>query len=95
MKEFIKNTLVEMHKTVSTDQWGQVHKSNFTPSLFGDKAEEVRQYCNQNKGVLNFSTYGGSYGTYTAFTIESADIKKSCRDALNTNENYLTNLNSW
>lgn len=95
MYNYIKETLIEMHNTVTTDQWGQVHRSNFTPHLFGDRAEEVREYCNQNKGILNFATYGASYGTYTAFTIESGDIRRSCNKALNTNPNYIRNINSW
>ncbi len=95
MKQFIKETLVEMHKTTSTDKYGQVHRSNFTPSIFGDKAEEVEQYCKDNKGVLRYSTYGASYGTYTAFTIEDKDIRIACSNSLHKNENYIRNVNSY
>jgi len=95
MRKFIKEVLVEMHKTVSTDKYGQVSRDNFTPSLFGDKRDEVEQYCKENKGILQFSTYGGRFGTYKAFTIEDDEIRKSCREALHTNENWKRNINSY
>jgi hypothetical protein len=95
MKEFIKNTLVEFHRTCTTDSYGQVGISNFTLNLFGDKKNEVEQFCKENKGILRFSTYGWRYGTYVAFTIEDEEIRKACREALRTNENYLRNINSW
>ena len=94
-KEFIKNILVEMHKTTATDKYGQVGRSNFTPSLFGDKKEDVEQYCKDNKGILQYATYGATYGTYKAFTIEDNDIRSACSEALHKNENYLRNVNSW
>ncbi len=37
MKEFIKSVLVELHKTCTVDQYGQVSKFNFVPNVFGDK----------------------------------------------------------
>ena len=95
MKEFIKNCLVDMHRETTTDKYGQVHQSNFTPSLFGDLKEQVKQYCKENKGVLTYSTYGASYGTYEAFTIDDAEIRRACSDALHENENYIRNVNSW
>jgi hypothetical protein len=95
MKGFIKMCLVEMHKNTTTDNYAQVGRSNFTPSVFGDKKDEVERYCKDNKGVLQYATYGGAIGTYKAFTIEDAEIRKACSDALKTNENYLRNLNSW
>lgn len=95
MKEFIKTCLVEMHKTTTTDKYGQVDRSSFTPSLFGDMKDEVERYCKENKGVLQYSTYGASYGTYKAFTIEDTEIRKACSEALSKNENYLRNVNSW
>lgn len=95
MKEFIKNTLVQMHRETKTDKYGQVSRSNFTPSLFGIRKDEVEQYCKENKGVLQYSTYGAVYGTYKAFTIEDAEIRKACSEALSENENYLRNVNSW
>jgi len=95
MRKLIKEVLVEMHKTVSTDKYGQVSRDNFTPSLFGDKRDEVEQYCKENKGILQFSTYGGRFGTYKAFTIEDDEIRKSCREALHTNENWKRNINSY
>ena len=93
MKDYIKWCLVEMHKTTTTDKYGQISKSNFTPSVFGGKKSEVEQYCKENKGILQYSTYGASYGTYKAFTIQDADIKNACSRALSKNENYLFNLN--
>jgi len=95
MKQFIKEVLVQMHRETTTDKYGQVGRSNFTPSLFGDRKEEVEQYCKENKGVLRYSTYGARYGTYKAFTIEDAEIRKACSESLSKNENYLRNVNSW
>ena len=95
MKEFIKDVLVQMHKETTTDKYGQVARSNFSPSLFGDRKEEVEQYCKENKGVLQYSTYGAVYGTYKAFTIEDEGIRRACSEALSENENHLRNLNSW
>jgi len=95
MKQFIKDVLVEMHRTVTTDKYGQVGMFNFRPNLFGDRKDEVEQYCKDNKGILQYSTYGGVCGTYKAFTIEDRDIRSACSDALSKNENYLRNVNSW
>lgn len=95
MKTFIKKKLVEMHIACKTDKYGQVGRSNFTPSLFLDRKDEVEQYCKENNGILQYSTYGASYGTYKAFTIEDAEIRKACSEALSKNENYLRNVNSW
>jgi len=95
MKEFIKDVLVQMHRETTTDRYGQVSNSNFSPSLFGDRKAEVEQYCKENKGILRYSTYGASYGTYIAFTIEDAEIREACSEALYKNENYLRNVNSW
>jgi hypothetical protein len=95
MREFIKEVLVEMHKTTTTASYGQVGRSNFSPSLFGERKDEVEKFCKFNKGILQYSTYGASYGTYKAFTIEDSDIARACDEALRKNENYLTNLNSW
>jgi len=86
--------LVEMHKTTTTDKYGQVGRHNFTPSVFGDVKDEVEQYCKENKGILQYNTYGSSYGTYKAFTIEDAEIREACSEALRKNENYLRNINS-
>ena len=45
IKEFIKASLVDMHKTCRTDRYGQVSRSNFMPkSLFGDRTDEVLDY---------------------------------------------------
>jgi hypothetical protein len=95
MKDFIKQTLVELYKTCSTDSFGQVHISNHQPCLFGDKAKDVENYCNENPGVLKFSTYGGSLGVYTAFTICDKEIREACSAALSKNKNYINNINSW
>ena len=95
MKEFIKDVLVKIHKEVTTDTYGQVGRSNFTPSLFGDRKDEVEQYCRENKGILQYATYGAVYGTYKAFTIEDAEIRQACSEALSNNKNYLRNVNSW
>ena len=52
MREFIKETLVEAYKTISTDRYGQVPTFNKRASLFGDRANEVREYCKQNNKEL-------------------------------------------
>lgn len=95
MKQFIKEKLVEMHKTVSTDKYGQVKKSSYTFGIFGDRANEVREWCDRNKGVLSVSTYSWHYGTYEAFTIIDIEIRKACWIALVNNENYRRNINSY
>ena len=84
-----------MHKEVTTDKYGQVRRSNFSSGLFGDRKDEVEQYCKENEGILQYATYAGSFGHYKAFTIEDEEINKACSEALSTNENYLRNLNSW
>jgi hypothetical protein len=55
----------------------------------------VENYCNENPGVLKFSTYGGSLGVYTAFTICDKEIREACSAALSKNKNYINNINSW
>tara|TARA_R110002060_G_scaffold69990_1_gene78597 strand:+ start:380 stop:667 length:288 start_codon:yes stop_codon:yes gene_type:complete len=95
MKDYIKNRLVEMHKTCGTDKYGQVGRSNFTPSIFGDRKDEVEQYCKENKGILQYATYGAVYGTYKAFTIDDKGIKQECDKALSNNPNYIHNMTSW
>lgn len=95
MKGFIKDVLVQMHRETTTDKYGQVSRSNFSPSLFGNRKEEVEEYCKENKGILQYSTYGAVYGTYEAFTIEDKEIREACREALRENENYITNVNSY
>jgi hypothetical protein len=95
MENFIKDVLVKMHKETTTDKYGQVHRSNFTLDVFGDKKEDVKQYCEKNGGVLQFATYSAVYGTYTAFTIEDKEIRDACEEALSKNENYINNMCSW
>ena len=95
MREFIKETLVEAYKTISTDRYGQVSSFDRRPSLFGNRADEVRAYCKQNKGILTFSTYGSRVGNYEAFEIDDMDISRACSLALKENVNYLENINSW
>jgi hypothetical protein len=53
MKGFIKMCLVEMHKTTTTDKYGQVSRSNFTPSLFGDMKDEVESIVKRTKEYYN------------------------------------------
>ena len=95
MKKFIESKLVEMLKECTTDKYGQVQRFNFRPSIFGDKSDEVEEYCKNNKGILQYSTYGGAISTYRAFEVLDANIKKACAEALRTNKNRLRNLNSW
>ena len=95
MKNFIKDVLVQMHKETTTDKYGQVDRSNFTPNLFGDRKDEVEKYCRENDGILQFATYSGAYWTYRAFTIEDKEIREACEEALSKNENYINNMCSW
>ena len=95
MKSFIRKTLIEFYKTCTTDKYGQVAMHYFTPNIFGDKKDEVKKYCEEHKGILQFSTYGDRYGTYTAFTVEDAELRKECYETLRTNPNYIRNVNSW
>lgn len=95
MKKFIKDVLVQMHRETTTDKYGQVGRINFTSTLFGDRKEEVEQYCKENEGVLLYSAYGSSYGTYKAFTIQDAEIRKACSEALLENENYIRSINTY
>jgi hypothetical protein len=95
MKDYIKDCLFELYMNVSTNRFGQVNISSHSPSIFGSRKEDVMQWCNENPGVLQFGTYGNRYGTYTAFTIQDAEIRKACSDALKYNESHITNLNSW
>ena len=96
MKNYIKDTLVNLHATCTTDQYGQMGKFNLSlNSLFGKRVIEVEEYLKTNP-ILKVSTYGGSYGTYRAITeIIDNEIKKECSQAFNNNPNYLRNLNSW
>lgn len=91
---FIRTTLVDFHKTCTTDSFGQVSIFNFRVSLFGDRKDEVEQYCKENN-VLEFSTYGGRLGTYRAFRILDQGIREACQEALRTNEHYINNVNRW
>lgn len=95
MRDFIKQTLIDFHKVTTTDKYGQVSTDKLTPYLFGNKGDQVEEYCKENKGILRFVTYGSRYGIYTAFTIECAEIRKACDAALSSNPNYLRNINSW
>jgi hypothetical protein len=96
MRKFITDKCIEMHANCTTDKYGQVHRDNFVPSIFGERAEEVMTYCRNWPGLLKFDTYGGMFGPYTAFTIESDGLKRQCREALHKNENYIRNINrAW
>ena len=93
-KQFIMDTLVGHYLTVRTDKYGQVPINSLTPSIFGDRKDEVREYCSEN-GTLQFSTYGSRFGNYTAFIIEDREIKQACYNALSNNPFYLANVNSY
>jgi hypothetical protein len=97
VKDLIKEKLVEIHKTCTTDGYGQMGKYNLgINSLFGKDAQMVEEFVKENKSVILISTYGGSVGTYRAITeIIDPEIKRLCREAFSTNENHLRNLNSW
>jgi len=96
MKEFIKEQLVEMYSTCTTDQYGQVAKYNQgLRGLFGDKTEEVLEYIKTDP-VISYSTYGNRYGTYKAvMDILDEEVKSACVDALRSNVNYQRNMRSW
>jgi hypothetical protein len=95
-KEYIKERLVDMHKNVGVDKWGQVHKSNFTPSnIFGNNADAVIEFIEKNEGILSLDTYGGTFGTYEAFSIVDSDISNSCSVALRKNSNWQQAMRTW
>lgn len=95
MKEYIKEKLVEIYKTCAVDTYGQIARKNFTPSIFGDRKEEVENYCKENEGVLKFSMYGNTFGAYKAFTIEDKELLDECRKVLSTNPYYVYNMTKW
>jgi len=96
MKKYIEEVLVEMHKTATVDKYGLIHRSKFSPSLFKDKKEEVESFCEENRNILLFSTYSGSFGTYRAFTILDEGIKIACSIALTShNKNFDRVMTSW
>jgi hypothetical protein len=96
MREYIKEVLVNVHLTATTDGYGQIGKFNFgINSLFKDKAEEVLEY-NKLHHLFRVNTYGASYGTYKAiYDITDIDIKTACSIAYRKNENRLRNINRW
>lgn len=96
MRKFIKETLVNVHATCTTDKYGQMGKYNLSMnSLFGKRAKEVEEYAMSNN-IFKVSTYGASYGNYRAiWEITDPDIKRECDKAFAKNPNMLRNLNSW
>lgn len=96
MYTFIKDSLVQMHQTCGTDEWGQVAKHNFTPfNLFGERKDEVLQYLKTHGGIVTIQTYSASYGTYQAISIVDKTIFKECQEALAKNPNYRRNMTKW
>jgi len=96
MREFIKETLIRVHATCTTDQYGQMSKFNLSMySLFKDRTEEVMQYLETNP-ILEVCTYGGQGGIYKAITtINDREIERECSKAFDSNPNRIRNLNSW
>ena len=95
IKEFIKERVIELHKEVSVDKYGQVHTSSFTPSVFGDRIEEVLEFCKVDSSVIIFSTYGGRFGQYKAFKIIDKDLKRASSEALRKNEGFIRAMTTW
>jgi len=97
IKQFIKETLINKHETATTDEYGQINKSNFSiNNLFKERSNEVIEYIKTDKTIINTATYGGRHGTYTAmYDIIDKGIKKACEEALHRNENRKKNLNKW
>ena len=96
MKEFIKEKLVEMYSTCTTDQYGQVAQFNLDiKRLFGDKTEQMLEYIKTDP-VISVSTFCNRYFTYMAVRdILDKNIDKACTEALRNNANYLRNINRW
>ena len=96
MYNYIKDCLVEMHSTCSTDQYGQVSKHDFQPHLlFKERADEVIQYAKENPQILRLDCYGYRYGTYYAFNIICPILQQYANQALKKNPNRLENINRW
>lgn len=90
----ITHCLIEMHKTCGVDKYGQVARFNFQPyGLFKDRADDVVEYLANHPEIASVFTYGCSFGTYQALSINDITLLRQCEDALHTNENYTQTIN--
>lgn len=93
--DVLKNKMVEVYRTASTDKWGQLSKFNFNLANFG-LIEQIKKIINEDpKKTFSYSCYGGRFGTYYAIDINDKELQKKCYDALGKNENYIRNINSY
>lgn len=97
MYKFIKEKLVEVYRTASTDKYGQIGKHNFNIKyLFGEQAEKIMEFVKTDKSIISIGCYGLlGVNYYAVASINDADIKQACKEALSKNQNYLDNINSW
>ena len=96
MREYIKNILVNVYATATTDKYGQINKHNFSLNLlFKEKVNDVLEYIKTNP-IIEISTYGGYNMIYKAVSdILDTEIKEECKKAFLSNPNRIRNLNSW
>jgi hypothetical protein len=96
IRKFIEDKLVEMHKTTTVDQYGQIHKSNFSVNaLFGDRWPEVAEYLYLDT-MFTVSTYGNRNYSYKAICqIIDPVVSEMCRKAKEENPNYQNAMTGW
>lgn len=92
MKEFIKDTLVNVHRTATSDEYGQIGRFNFNIRIFGDMKEDVLKYI-KTYPIIEVSTYATA-GMCVSNILDEG-IKKACRIAKSQNENVKYNLNKY
>ena len=91
--ETLKERIVEYYRTSPTDSYGQL--SMISISSIAKTPEEETEL----KTLVVCSTYGGRFGTYTAFnpngTFKDKELEQLCKEAFAQNEHRKRNLNSW
>lgn len=93
MKQLIKDKLVQMHLSASTDEYGQICRFHYNLDiLFGDAKNEVIEYIKHNP-IISISCYARS-GVCVS-SINDQEIKMACNDALKLNKNRIYNLTKW
>lgn len=96
IRKFIEETVIELYRTAHLDKWDQMSQSSRTPAIFGDREEEVVEYCKNNRGLLGISTYGGRFGTYRGFNVTSSSLMAKCMEAKKENiKNNKGNRGAW
>jgi hypothetical protein len=91
--ETLKDRIVEYYRTNPTDSYGQL--SMVSISSIAKTPEEETEL----KTLVTCNTYGGRFGTYTAFNpngkFKDKELEQRCREAFAQNEHRKINLISW